>query len=428
MKKIILSNIFAMIASVSAVAQGGTNSPYSQFGLGVLADQSQGASRGMNGVGLALRQGDVVNTLNPASYSAVDSLTMIIDLGMSGQITHFKENGSSVNAKNACFEYAVGSFRLLRNVGLSVGILPYSNVGYKYNTSNYLTDTNTTVNENFTGEGGLRQVFLGAGWRLAKPLSVGFNAGYLWGNYTRRVNSDNVNNINALSKSYKASVSNYTLQFGAQWQQPLSKTDILTVGATVGIGHSLHADPKCEIINSNSTNQVADTTTFVLSDGLKIPMTYGLGFAWSHRNKLQVAADVTLQNWGSIDYPVYNSVASTYELQSDLLKNRYQVNVGADYVPNPMSYGLLSRVHYRVGAGYTTPYYNINGQDGPKEYSVSAGLGIPIQNKWQSRSCMLNISAQWVHNSADHLVTENTFRVNVGLTFNEKWFAKWKID
>ena len=33
-------------------AQSGTNSPYSQYGLGVLSDQTSGFNRGMNGVGL----------------------------------------------------------------------------------------------------------------------------------------------------------------------------------------------------------------------------------------------------------------------------------------------------------------------------------------------------------------------------------------
>jgi len=26
------------------------------------------------------------------------------------------------------------------------------------------------------------------------------------------------------------------------------------------------------------------------------------------------------------------------------------------------------------------------------------------------------------------LITENSFRINIGLTFNERWFAKWKVD
>ena len=119
-------------------------------------------------------------------------------------------------------------------------------------------------------------------------------------------------------------------------------------------------------------------------------------------------------------------------MRSDLLKDRYKVNVGADYVPDAMSRNMLSRVHYRFGAGYATPYYNINGKEGPKEYSVSAGFGIPLQRiYWNSRgnmAPMLNISAQWARTSAKDLITENTFRINLGLTFNERWFAKWKVD
>ena len=64
---------------------------------------------------------------------------------------------------------------------------------------------------------------------------------------------------------------------------------------------------------------------------------------------------------------------------------------------------------------------------GPRELSISAGFGIPLVNTWNNRST-LNISAQWVNRSADNLIRENSFRLNIGLTFNERWFAKWKVD
>ena len=44
-----------------------------------------------------------------------------------------------------------------------------------------------------------------------------------------------------------------------------------------------------------------------------------------------------------------------------------------------------------------------------------------------SNVTFLNISGQWVHTSAKDLITENTFRINVGITFNEQWFKKWKV-
>ena len=427
MRNGIISGIFAAAITVSGWAQSGTNSPYSQFGIGLLTDQSQGVNRGMNGVGLALRRGNMVNTLNPASYSSGDSLTMIFDVGLSGQLTNFKESGHSINARNADFEYAVGSFRAMKNLGVSFGILPYSNVGYTYASSTYLNNTIGAIPETFTGSGGLHQLFVGAGYSPLKPLSVGFNVAYLWGTLDRSVSSTATTTVNSISKHYSATVNNYNLELGLQWEQPLGKKDVVTLGATVGIGHNLAADPECSIITINSSTATSDTTNMSIRNGLRLPMTYGVGVSWNHAEKLTLAADLTLQKWGAIDFPEYNDQQKKYMLRSGLLRDRKKINVGVDYVPGYMSRNLLNRVHYRAGAAYSTPYYYINGANGPKELSVSAGLGIPLQNAWNNRS-ILNISAQWVHTSAKDLITENTFRINIGLTFNERWFAKLRIE
>ena len=116
-------------------AQSGTNSPYSQYGLGVLSDQTSGFNRGMNGVGLGFHEHNQVNYLNPASYSNIDSLSFILDAGISGQITNFNENGVKKNAKNANFEYVVAGLRVAKHVGVSFGILPFTNVGYNYTST-----------------------------------------------------------------------------------------------------------------------------------------------------------------------------------------------------------------------------------------------------------------------------------------------------
>jgi len=435
MNKQIICTAFAVVLALSGYAQSGTNSPYSQYGIGVLSDQSQGFSRGMNGVGLAYRKGNAVNTLNPASYSAVDSLTMIFDVGLSGQITNFKEGNTKVNAKNADFEYLVGSFRLMPKVGASFGVLPLSNIGYSYSASTYLNETYGTVSETYSGSGGLHQAFIGLGWNVVKNLSVGANVSYVWGTYERSVSTSSSSYVNTLSKDYTCNVNSYYIKLGAQWVKPLNTTDVLTLGATVGLGHDLHSNPTCDIVNINTQSAASDTTRFVVNNGLKLPMSYGVGAAWTRGDKWFVGADFTLNQWGSLDFPDYYKNANgdmTYALRSGLLKDSYKVNVGVDYVPSPAGQRLLGRVHYRFGAGYATPYYYINGKEGPKEMSVSAGFGIPLQKvAWNSRGHMrpvLNISAQWAHTSAKDLITENTFRVNVGLTFNERWFAKWKVE
>jgi hypothetical protein len=49
---------------------------------------------------------------------------------------------------------------------------------------------------------------------------------------------------------------------------------------------------------------------------------------------------------------------------------------------------------------------------------------LPIIN---NRS-VLHISGQWVNSKASDFITDNTFRLNIGITFNERWFMKWTVD
>ena len=154
--------VSAQSASDTNQSYSGTNSPYSQYGLGELADQSSGFNRGMNGLGLAFREHNQVNQLNPASYSSIDSLSFIFDVGISGQLTNFKEGNKKVNARNADFDYLVAGFRAFRHVGVSIGLIPFSNIGYKYSSKGYTNaDKSVSYTNTYRGNGGLHQVYLG---------------------------------------------------------------------------------------------------------------------------------------------------------------------------------------------------------------------------------------------------------------------------
>lgn len=117
MKRYLSAVVAVAMSCEFAYAQSGTNSPYSQYGLGVLSDQAAGFNRGMNGLGLGFHEHNQINFSNPASYSSLDSLTFIFDAGVSGQITSFKEGGNKKNAQNADFEYVVAGFRAFKHLG-----------------------------------------------------------------------------------------------------------------------------------------------------------------------------------------------------------------------------------------------------------------------------------------------------------------------
>ena len=438
MKKIFAAMSIALLTT-PAFAQSGTNSPYSQYGIGVLSDQGNSFNRGMNGVGLGLRPHNQINYLNPASYSAVDSLSFIFDAGLSLQMTNFKEGKVSKNAKNASFEYAVAGFRAARNLGVAIGVLPISNIGYQYSNVQHkdrIDGSMTSVSTTYSGTGGLHEAFLGLGWSPIKGFSFGVNGGYLWGEMEHIVsNAYNDATAKSLTKNRNCSISSYKFDFGVQYQQNLNDKDVVTVGATYGLGHSLNADPTLSIISSGIVN---DATEYIARDGIDFPSQIAAGVSYTHGTKWTVALDYTLQKWADAKFPQEIEIESRdnsgnlikktdYVSKTGLLKDCHKINAGLEYCQNPEGRSFMSRIRYRLGAGYSTPYIKVGSKDGPSQLSVSAGVGIPIVNAINNRS-MLNVSAQWVRNDASGLIRENSFRINVGFTFNERWFAKWKFE
>ena len=151
---------------------------------------------------------------------------------------------------------------------------------------------------------------------------------------------------------------------------------------------------------------------------------------FDHNNAVKIGVDYNLQKWGGVKAPSYETGGNSavdYSMKEGFYKDRHKFTIGADICPQEYGMRFWQRVHYRAGVSYATPYYIINGSDGPKEVSASLGFGIPISNKWNNRS-LLNISCQWVQQSTKNFITDNTFRINIGLTFNERWFAKWKVE
>ena len=123
-QRLINACLFCIMATIT-MAQTSTNSPYTRYGLGELSDQHFGNSKAMGGIAYGLRNGLQVNAANPASYTAIDSLTFIFDIGLSLQNANFKENGVSTNAKNSSFDYIAMQYRLCKRMGMAIGFLPY---------------------------------------------------------------------------------------------------------------------------------------------------------------------------------------------------------------------------------------------------------------------------------------------------------------
>ena len=400
-----------------AAAQTSTNSPYTRYGYGNLADQGSGNSKAMGGVAYGLRDKYQINAANPASYTAVDSLTFIFDGSLSLQKVNFSNGTVKQNANNASFDYITMQFRATPWAAISAGILPYSNVGYNISDTNAEQDgheDNVSALQ-YTGEGGLHQLYLGAGFKILKNLSVGANISYLWGDITRAsyVTFPGNSSLMPFTNSMVTSIKSYKLDFGAQYIHEFGKKHQATVGVVFSPGHNLNPEFTVTHQTGNSTTGY----TAVAKDTVgtcDIPTTLGIGAAYIYDNRLTVGADVTWQNWSKSSYV------------GDSFCDRYKLSVGAEYIPNPMGRNYLSHIKYRVGGFYHKPYYKIGGERAATEYGVTAGLGIPVP---RTRS-VISVALMYGHTKGVNtgILNENTFRLTVGMTFNERWFFKRKVQ
>lgn len=426
-KHTLLCAILLMMVTGVAIAQNNTNSPYTRYGYGDLSDQSFGNSKAMGGIAFGLRDGAQINPLNPASYTAIDSLTFLFEGGVSLQNMNISGGGQKLNAKNSSFDYLAMQFRLHPRIAMSIGLLPFSSVGYTVSEAHAATPETAPGANNatpdytstFTGDGGLHQLYAGIGVKVLKNLSLGVNVSYFWGDITRSLTMLYPNTSSAYSfvRQNAVSVSDYKLDFGAQYTQDFGKKHSVTLGAVYSPKHNMNNDVTV-------TEQTSTTTSKDLDATLGLPNSFGVGVTYNYNRQLTVGADYSLQKWSEVDYKGDDIDKDMHETYA--YSDRHKISVGAEYIPNLIGRSYFSHIKYRVGGYYTTPYYKIEGKRASREYGVTAGFGLPVP---RSRS-ILSISGQFVRVKGleTNMVNENIFRVSIGLTFNERWFFKRRVE
>lgn len=454
MKKYILATAIATL-TCSSYAQNGINSPYSRYGFGLLSERSVGFNKGMGGVAQGFRNGQQINISNPASYSEVDSLTSLFDIGITLQNGNYKMGNMQQNVKNSSFDYFAFQFRAAKNVGITVGMMPISNIKYNFASQKEVLDgtENVASNYSYSGDGGLREVILGAGWRPIKPISIGANLSYVWGDYSHAMTmSYNESSTFNLQRLYNTEISTYNAQVGLQYAQPISKNDKIVLGATYTFGHDINADATratqmTSASSSTMSGQLPETQTIdTIQNAFQFPTSIAVGLTYYHSDRLRAGLDFELQKWSECLFPteIATSNGSTYTSVTNVLNDRKKVALGLDWTPNPYSRGsYFKRMTYKVGGYYSQSYANadLTGKisDKPYEFGVSAGFSMPIKNRNLifDNSSKINFAVQWVHTNIPYLnsasmakstLTENYLRICLGVTINEHWFYKWKLE
>lgn len=406
--------LWALLLFVLPVsAQNGINSPYSRYGLGILSDQSNGLLKSMGGIGTGFRMRNTINLKNPASYSSVDTLTFIADLGFSMQNGNYEEDGVRLNARNAQVDYMAMQFRVLPKVGMTVGFMPYANTGYNFSDTRVVRrDEDGEIKSTgiFSGEGGLRQFTGGLGWRPTEWLSVGADMSYLMGDITHKMSSVfSSADVYSRTKTYQTEMKAFKFDFGAQTKFNL-KDNVLVLGATWAPAKDLRAETTVADVHTTG-----DTVSIEKAFSLPQQMAFGMTYSWDN---CMVGADVAYQTWSTARF-----FGESYGA------DRLQASLGFRLLPDESSKRIMERTSYQGGVNFSQPYFNVGDRKGPLEMGVSAGFSMPITTTYNSMS-YIHVTGQFVRIQPQEkgMVCENYFRLSIGVTFMERWFMKWMVE
>ncbi|MBL7917267.1 MAG: hypothetical protein JNM96_02650, partial [Bacteroidia bacterium] len=396
-------------------------SPYSRFGLGELNQNTLAHNQGMGGAFAALKPDSIfpvmINTGNPASYSLIKFATFEVG----GFYTNSKLSSQSVavNKHNANFSYAVLGFPIRKKSGATLGIMPYSSVGY--NLKNVVAENNIgDVTYNYNGEGGFNKVFVGFGTmpfkesviklrkkeiakaantdkpysrkgyalkefasELLSDFSIGANANYLFGsvkNYAdvRYPNSNLYYNTIRESTirmhdftgnfgiqtgftidSVKAKKSHDTLQLNNNKRIALREKVKIVFGYYMNLNNNLSANYDLISYNYFLTNNAGimprDTVIKQIDAAGKIKLPLEQGFGIGIKKGEKLNI--------VMDYAITNWSGFKLLNYNDSLKNSTRMAIGFNYVPEKFATGkgtFFRRSQYRMGAFYNTGYLNLN--------------------------------------------------------------------
>ncbi|MHC5308805.1 hypothetical protein ACYSNM_01755 [Myroides sp. LJL116] len=420
-KKILVS--LSLVFATAAIAQQGTATPYSFYGLGNVNYNGTNEYKAMGGTSV-YADSIHVNLKNPASFAKLKYTTL--SLGATAHYYRFKSDQSKDEAKRQSFDYFTLGFPIAEKAGVVFGILPYSNVGYKIMGQETTNPLGQTTANSFTGDGGVNRAFIGAGVELTSNLSVGFDAGYHFGKTDNKTftwmkdigdgtplstqtlehkNLDYKGFSYTVSAQYEAKINKYDFQSNITYA-PQTKWDV-TNTTKIGI-----YDVFAPSYPSKEEVLVDETATFINPQNLAIGAGFGKKFKWFVSGQFTYVENSKLANaWNTTSISGYEDT------------RRY--SVGGFYIPKYNSFtSYMDRVVYRAGFRYENTGLVLKEQS-IKDYAVSVGFGLPVRGLTN-----INIGFEYGQRgtTSKDLLRENYFNMSVGFSLNDIWFKRRKFE
>ncbi|MBO4467398.1 MAG: hypothetical protein J5745_04745 [Bacteroidales bacterium] len=423
----VLAAAVSMLVSVWAFAQtDGTYvgySPYSVYGVGNLHNGGTAWNRGMGGVGIATRNKRFVNTTNPASITARDSLSFMSDFTVSSRLSLFTEGDKTGFNTTANLENFVISFPMWRNSAFIAGLSPFSDVGYSI--TDYEVDYYTNYRTFRTyGNGGLYQVYAGAAYTLWNRLSIGVQGNYIFGNINKKASTTNSDDsFMDFASGDSLQVNNFSFKAGLQYEQPVSTRSYLTLGATYRMstpfgGHRIH------YLTNGSFSRTREEH-LIKEDKLYLGEEIGAGLSFRNSDVWSAEVNYIRSDWSNSNFSNVQGFSNVGESVTFTSGVGQSIRAGFEITPNrnDIRY-FLKRCTYRAGAYYDSSYYMVNGSH-VNAIGITMGMTLPVFRWYNGLTIGVDMGQRGLSGSQ---VKEKYIGFNLGMNMFDIWFKKPRYE
>ena len=397
-------------------------SPYSVYGVGDLHAAGTAYNASMGGVGIATRNKRFVNTMNPASITARDSLSFMADFGLSGKFSLFTQNDLKGTKTLFNINDFVISFPMWRRTAFMVGIQPFSDTGFSMAYVDKITSGDQSIGYTGNraygayGDGGLNQFFAGASALLWNRLSIGAQYNLFFGTISKYSMSQ------FSDASYRSQTLGDTLQvrahsakFGLQYEQPVG-TGKLVLGAT----YRLKAKVSGHAIEYSNISEMDLGRHELEKDNIQLGDKLGVGLSYTQADKWSLEFDYIRGDWTDSNFDAVRGFRNngTYSFSTATSQS---FKAGFELTPNrnDIRY-FLRRCTYRVGAYMDQSYYKVDGNN-ITSAGITLGMTVPVFQGYNGITFAIDLGQRGFGNA---FVKENYLGFHLGFNIFDIWFRK----
>ena len=106
------------------------------------------------------------------------------------------------------------------------------------------------------------------------------------------------------------------------------------------------------------------------------------------------------------------------------------VKAGGEFIPSLLSTNLLSRSTYRLGLYTGKDYINADGNGyNVKAFTLGIGFNLKKWSNYDNQSTLINTAIEIGKRGSNvNNITENFFKISLGLSLGDLWFTRRKYD